>query len=236
MSTDSLIPTRKDLEERLPAEYRRYAGIGPYYLPVFGRVYLKRLRDGLDAVHRHVHCPLSVLDVGCGFGVAGAAMADMFPQTQVVGLDVYPDRVLQYASTVVPGAQRVTFVSGSIEDPPVKDHRFSLITAFDVLEHVSDPIRAIDQIVKMLDDDGLVIISVPIESPFLRAIRNVALVGGSLGDNHPHWEGTCRSLSEFEDCCRERLDMIEVFNTPFRFAPRLFNYDVIFVGRTRSAR
>jgi ubiquinone/menaquinone biosynthesis C-methylase UbiE len=227
----AMVPSPEEVQQRLPAKYRKLAGIGPYYLPVFGRMYSKRLNDCLAAVVRHGRDPKQIVDVGCGLGIATAAIATQFPRAEVFGLDLYPEDVLNHAKDLMPGAQRVRFISGSAEDAPFEDSRFDLITAFDVLEHVPHPEIALRELARILSKDGVCIISVPIESPVLRALRYVALAGGRKGNINPHWEGTIRSVTEFKSRWREQFTPLEIFNTPFRWAPGFMNYDVVLVGK-----
>jgi len=229
----NLVPTKQQFAERIPQQYQRYAGIGPYYLPVFGRMYSKRLHDCLAAVRQHVQGPAAILDAGCGLGLATAALADMYPQAEVFGLDMYSEDVLQHAGNLMPGSKRVQFVSGSIEQAPFKDGRFDLVTAFDMLEHVPHPEVALDELYRLLSADGFLIVSVPIESPLLRGLRYVALAGGRRGNIRPHWAGAYHNLASFEAGWRKRFATVETFYTPLRFGPRWLNYDVVLVGRRR---
>jgi 2-polyprenyl-3-methyl-5-hydroxy-6-metoxy-1,4-benzoquinol methylase len=230
----AIVPTRREVEERIPAEYRQYAGIGPYYLPVFGRIYSKRLMQCLGAVRKHAGQPTSVLDVGCGFGIATAAMAEMYPRAQVRGLDLYEQDVLASARNLTRSSNRIDFVTGSIEDAPFESNSFDLVTAFDVLEHVPHPEVALREIARLLSPTGTVVASVPIESPILGLIRYVYLRGGRRGEIHPHWEGTFQGLRQFEREWRRHFTIASKFNAPFRFLPRLANYDLVLVGRLGS--
>jgi 2-polyprenyl-3-methyl-5-hydroxy-6-metoxy-1,4-benzoquinol methylase len=229
-----LVPTREEFERRVPAEYRRYAGIGPYFLPVFGRMYSKRLQDLIDACTRWAHSPARILDVGCGLGLATSRLAELFPLAEVSGLDIYPDEILRVAAELRPAARRVNFVSGSIEEAPFESGQFDLVTAFDALEHVPHPEIALQEIVRILSPQGISVISVPIESVILRALRYVALGGGRKGEIHPHWEGTFSSIEEFENQWNELFVPLQVFTTPIRNTPRVINYDVVYVGRARQ--
>ncbi len=230
----NIVPSRDEFERRIPAAYRRNAGIGPYYLPVFGRMYTKRLGDCLRAARRYANAPAAVLDAGCGLGLATAALADLYPKADVFGLDMYPDEILRYAGKLMPGSARVRFVSGSIEAAPFASKQFDLITAFDMLEHVPHPETALDEIARMLSPSGIVVVSVPIESPILGALRYIALAGGRRGEIHPHWEGTCKDVGAFEAAWLKRFAPISTFNTPLRQAPRIVNYDVVLIGRARG--
>jgi SAM-dependent methyltransferase len=162
-------------------------------------------------------------------------MATIYPGAEVHGLDIYPEEVLRSAKELMPGSARIDFVSGSIEDAPFTSAKFDLITAFDVLEHVPRPEIALLEINRLLSPTGILVASVPIESPVLRLARFVYLVGGRRGEIHPHWEGSFRSLGEFEDAWDKSFTNIERFNAPFPFAPRPMNYDVVFVGGRRNA-
>jgi ubiquinone/menaquinone biosynthesis C-methylase UbiE len=124
---EPLVPARPDFEARVPEELRRYAGIGPYYLPVFGWVYARRLRQCLEAVNRNVESPRRILDAGCGFGLATAALARMFPAAKVTGLDIYPEDILRHARNLAPGAERVEFLSGSVEEIPFEDDELDVV-------------------------------------------------------------------------------------------------------------
>lgn len=50
---------------------------------------------------------------------------------------------------------------GSITEMPFKDHSFELITALDVLEHVSNDEGAASEIVRILQPKGILIVTVP---------------------------------------------------------------------------
>lgn len=230
----AIIPTRAEFIARVPVEYRQYAGVGPYYIPLFGRVYSRRLVQCLGAAKRHAAQPREVLDVGCGLGLATAAMASMYPRAEIHGLDIYPEEVLDTAKHLMPSSPRVKFTSGSIEDAPFESGRFDLITAFDVLEHVPRPEVALQEIERLISPTGTVVVSVPIESPILGVARYFYLMGGRRGEIHPHWEGSFDSLGDFERAWDERFTDAERFNAPFPFGPRVMNYDVVFVGGSRN--
>jgi ubiquinone/menaquinone biosynthesis C-methylase UbiE len=226
-----LIPSQETFERQVPAAYRQYAGIGPYYFPIFGWIYRRRLTDCVRAVLRHCSAPTTVLDAGCGFGLATAALARNYPRARVLGLDAYPSDVLDHAKTLMPGSGRVQFLSGSVEHMPFANAAFDLVTAFDVLEHVRHPEVALRECDRILASSGLIVISVPIESPLLRIARYVVLFGGMRGEIKPHWEGSFRNLKEFEHTWVKMFEPLEIFNTPFRHGPRFMNYDVVYVGR-----
>ena len=231
LALGTIVPSRRRVERCLPEGYRRYAGIGPYYLPVFGAIYARRLRICLQAALRHAPRPRAVLDVGCGLGITSGALARIYPGAEIVGLDLYDQEVLAHAPRLVPAAAGVTFVTGSIEAAPLEAHRFDLVVALDVLEHVPHPERALREIRRLLAPGGTCVISVPVESPVLGLVRYIALLGGRRGNVSPHWHGTFRHVGEFERYWRRLFEPVERRCVPFAWAPRALNYGLLLVGR-----
>jgi ubiquinone/menaquinone biosynthesis C-methylase UbiE len=98
----------------------------------------------------------AVLDAGCGVGwgttlLAGAGAAS------VVGLDID-------ASALVDASSRTddaSFVRGDLMKLPFADGRFDVIVCFEAIEHVPDPFAALDELRRVLADDGVLTISSP---------------------------------------------------------------------------
>jgi SAM-dependent methyltransferase len=102
-----------------------------------------RLREGIVAA-----------DVGCGGGRASIKLAQAFPQSRFVGLDVFPGQVERArANAEAAGvADRVLFqVADAAEALP---DRYDLITTFDVVHDAVDPQRLVKSIRRGLKDDG----------------------------------------------------------------------------------
>jgi SAM-dependent methyltransferase len=51
---------------------------------------------------------------------------------------------------------------GEVGALPYEDGRFDLVCAFDIIEHVEDDLRALAELSRVLKDDGVLILSVPI--------------------------------------------------------------------------
>ncbi len=52
-------------------------------------------------------------------------------------------------------------ILGSVEDIPVKDEAFDIVSAFDVIEHVKNESKAFDEIYRVLKPGGWIFVSVP---------------------------------------------------------------------------
>ena len=124
--------------------------------------------DCFVALARQVLPPSAITsyaDVGCGSGAATAAVADGlsragFPISTVLGYDVSPH---------VGGLEhpRVTFVH---EDFAAAGATVDLVTLFDVVEHVPDPVGFLRRVAARARYVGL---HIPLDDSFNGAVRNL---------------------------------------------------------------
>ncbi len=61
--------------------------------------------------------------------------------------------------------------AGEITALPFADARFNLVAAFDVIEHVEDDRRVFRELSRVLQDDGIVIFSVPLHPEAVDGVR-----------------------------------------------------------------
>jgi 2-polyprenyl-3-methyl-5-hydroxy-6-metoxy-1,4-benzoquinol methylase len=97
-----------------------------------------------------------VLDAGCGSGWGSKLLVEAGAR-EVVGLDIAPEAV-EESRRRVPEAN---FVEGNLEDLPFGDSTFDVIVCFEALEHTNDTDASLDQLVRVLADDGLLFVSSP---------------------------------------------------------------------------
>ena len=110
----------------------------------------------------YVSSGMSVLDCGCGPGSITLGLAEIVAPGQVVGLDVEP-RQLEAAERLAAerSVSNVHFQQGSVYELPFPDATFDVTVAHFVLEHVSDPARALREIRRVLRPGGVVAIKDP---------------------------------------------------------------------------
>lgn len=95
-----------------------------------------------------------VVDLGCGVGdLLGAAGTG----ARRVGVDVSL-AALAHARRAAPGA---ALVAGRLEQLPLASGAADAVVCLEVLEHVRDDVRALDEISRVLRPGGRVILSVP---------------------------------------------------------------------------
>ncbi len=97
-----------------------------------------------------------LLDVGCGTGEYTIRLASGFER--VVGIDVEPKR-LDILRAAAPA--NVAVRQMSVNDMEFPDDSFDTVTMIEVLEHLSDPARALSEIARVLRPGGSVFITTP---------------------------------------------------------------------------
>ena len=110
--------------------------------------------------------PGSVLDVGCGEGVLTEQWADQIAPGRIVGIDLEdPKLAAEWAGRQRPN---LTFAPMEVEHLQFADDEFELVAATEVLEHVTDPERALAEMARVAGRHLLV--SVPHE-PLWRVLN-----------------------------------------------------------------
>ena len=100
-----------------------------------------------------------VLEIGCGGGAMVRAIKEYRPDLEVHGCDISLSaiRAARYRD------RGILYSAGDAYHLPYPDDYFSAVMVFDVLEHLEDPSRAIDEILPILKPDGLFHVFSPIE-------------------------------------------------------------------------
>jgi SAM-dependent methyltransferase len=115
---------------------------------------LSDVLPALDGVVDRLRSGIDVADIGCGAGGAVLLMAEAFPQSRFVGYDIS-----QYAlgraeeRRVTDGVDNARFVDPRSEPLP-DDGAFGLITTFDCIHDMTDPIGMMGAIRRAVADDG----------------------------------------------------------------------------------
>ncbi len=99
---------------------------------------------------------MRLLDAGCGPGTVTAGLARAVVPGEVIGLDVAPG-VLEHARAhaIEEGVDNVTFVVGDVYALDYPDGAFDVVYANQLLQHLTDPVRAIREMRRVLRPGGL---------------------------------------------------------------------------------
>ena len=179
------LPALMAMAPRLAAAFERGGGVSfadfgetmPVALEQMNRpVYEKRLvktwLPTMPEVVRKLEAGGRAIDVGCGTGVVPITLARGFPTARVEGLDIDARsiRIARGYAESAGVADRVTFLEASADalaDAPGYD----LITTFDVVHDLPDPVVVLKQIRGALADGGTYLMVEPKVGDALEANR-----------------------------------------------------------------
>jgi ubiquinone/menaquinone biosynthesis C-methylase UbiE len=98
-----------------------------------------------------------IIDVGCSSGFLVKDLLRKIPEAAVMGADYLPDVVLNAARR----ARGAPFLQFDLRNCPFADDCFDGVTALNVLEHIDDDSKALQEIQRILKPGGLAHIEVP---------------------------------------------------------------------------
>ncbi len=126
----------------------------------------------LDGVKEKLENGIKAADVGCGKGASTLLMAKAFPKSQFFGFDYHEGSVEgARASAQKQGvSENVTFSTASAKGFPGKD--YDLVTVFDCLHDMGDPVGAAKHVREALKPDGTWMIVEPFANDELKDNMN----------------------------------------------------------------
>ena len=109
-----------------------------------------------------------LIDCGCGPGSITLGLAEAVSPGEVLGIDIEP-RQLEVASASASrrGMSNARFEQASIYEIPAPDASFDVAVAHFVIEHVSDPLRALSEMRRVLRPGGVTAIKDPYYPAFV---------------------------------------------------------------------
>lgn len=142
--------------------------------PAGAKAYYAKYLDFVEATARRlIHTwpsePADVLDLGCGAGWSTQLLAERLG-CRVIGMDVHA------AGFEAPTGPRVSFVAGSALALPFRDEAFEIVTSYQTLEHIERPEAALDEMRRVCQPGGAVIVAGPNLLGIGNSLRRLAKV------------------------------------------------------------
>ena len=111
--------------------------------------------------HIEANKPSQIIDFGCGPGLFLKWLSVFKPNARLLGID-QSDSGLEYARKQIPSADFVAMDLAKAVEPP-ENFRFwgEAGICSEVLEHVEEPVVFLKNIASWLDDNGILIVTVP---------------------------------------------------------------------------
>lgn len=107
--------------------------------------------------------PISILDVGCGEGFTLQKLEERKVGKNNEGID-YSKDAIEIGRKIYP---KLTLKEGTVYNLPYKENSFDLVICTEVLEHLDDPLKAVNEIKRV--SSKYVLFSVPNEPFFIMA-------------------------------------------------------------------
>jgi SAM-dependent methyltransferase len=168
----------------LPLIYERL------WRPLGARLFMGAMGPGMRGEHEIALEMLAlkrtdrVLDVACGPGNFTRAFARAAPEGVVVGLDA--SKPMLDRAVVEDNPANVSYVRGDAHALPFKDSSFDAVCCFAALYFISDPLTAVDEIVRVLAPGGRValmtsvnrgVLPTPVANTLIRGATGVRIFG-----------------------------------------------------------
>jgi SAM-dependent methyltransferase len=131
-----------------------FHGTERFFRPGYAAHLVSDWLPALDGVVEKLERGASVADVGCGHGASTILMAEAFPNSTFAGFDYHPESIerARDAARAAGVLGRVWFEVAGAKDYP--GNRYDLVTFFDCLHDMGDPVGAAAHVRRTLDRDG----------------------------------------------------------------------------------
>ena len=138
-----------------------FVGCEQFFRPGYNANLVPSWIPALDGVEAKLQSGAKVADIGCGLGASTILLAEQYPNTQLAGYD-YHDGSIELARKRAADAgvgDRINFDVASAQD--FAGTGYDLVTTFDCLHDMGDPVGAATHIRQSLDADGTWLIVEP---------------------------------------------------------------------------
>jgi SAM-dependent methyltransferase len=139
-----------------------HEGCERFFRPGYNAHLVAEWLPALDGVVEKLERGARVADIGCGHGASTIIMAQAFPRSTFVGSDYHPESVAQARQRAEAAgvADRVSFEIASAQ--AFAGTGYDLVTTFDALHDMGDPVGAARHVRAALADDGTWLVVEPL--------------------------------------------------------------------------
>ena len=131
-----------------------FVGCDAFYRPGYVAELVPNWIPAVDGLHEKLTAGGRVADLGCGLGTSSVLMAQAYPRTTIIGSDYHPESIeLARKKAAEAGVgDRVTFEVATAQS--FSGTGYDLVTTFDALHDMGDPVGAARRVREALAEDG----------------------------------------------------------------------------------
>jgi 2-polyprenyl-3-methyl-5-hydroxy-6-metoxy-1,4-benzoquinol methylase len=148
-----------------------FCGTEKFFKPSYKANLVSTWIPALDGVEEKLNKGAKVADIGCGHGASTMVLAQAFPNSEIIGYDFH-DKSVEYASDLAKeaGLNNVSFEVATAKTFP--GNGYDLVTFFDCLHDMGDPVGACAHVVSALKPDGTCMMVEPFANDTLQENLN----------------------------------------------------------------
>ncbi|QZY28803.1 class I SAM-dependent methyltransferase [Nocardioides coralli] len=145
-----------------------HEGCERFFRPGYAAHLVAEWLPALDGVVDRLRSGARVADLGCGHGASTIIMAQAFPESTFIGFDYHPASIEQARARAAEAGvgDRVDFEVATAQDFP--GDGYDLVTTFDALHDMGDPVGAARRVRAALADDGTWMVVEPLAGDALQ--------------------------------------------------------------------
>jgi SAM-dependent methyltransferase len=142
-----------------------FTGCERFFRPGYAANLVSSWLPALDGVEDRLLKGARVADIGCGHGASTALMAQAYPASAFTGSDYHEGSVRQARQRIADAGleRKVTFEVASAQD--FSGGPYDLVTSFDCLHDMGDPLAAARHVREQLAPDGTWLVVEPAAGP-----------------------------------------------------------------------
>ena len=131
-----------------------FEGTEKFFRPGYAANLTSSWIPSLEGVEAKLQQGANVADVGCGHGASTILMAQSYPRSRFTGVDYHGPSIewARKSAEAAGVAERVSFEIAPAKEFP--GHDYDLVTMFDCLHDMGDPLGASAHVLKSLRPDG----------------------------------------------------------------------------------
>ena len=132
-----------------------FEGTERFFRPNYAANLIDKWLPALEGVREKLEQGAVVADVGCGYGASTILMAQAFPRSRFVGFDYHQGSIEKAKERARQAgvADRTDFQVAMAKGFP-GDHKYDLVTFFDCLHDMGDPVGAAEHVRAALAPEG----------------------------------------------------------------------------------